>query len=137
MCLIRNCLKYRENEGCFEKNQAWISKFLLKDIINQCKNDTSCKKSKKHYVEFINSDGGITVDTEKIMMFNNLEEKSTSFVSEPASVMRSLLTIAPFVSGKNHNLLPTKSRSHFSRQIRKRADHRLSGITPHFRSAEA
>lgn len=45
MCLIRKCLKYRENEGCFEKNQAWISKFLLKDIINQCKNDTSCKKS--------------------------------------------------------------------------------------------
>ena len=75
MCLIRKCLKYRENEGCFEKNQAWISKFLLKDIINQCKNDTSCKKSKKHYVKFINSDGGITVDTERIMMFNNLEEK--------------------------------------------------------------
>ena len=137
MCLIRKRLKYRENEGCFEKNQAWISKFLLKDIINQCKNDTSCKKSKKHYVEFINSDGGITVDTEKIMMFNNLEEKNTSFVSEPASVMRSLLTIAPFVSGKYYNLLPTKSRSHFPRRIRKRADHRLSGITPHFRSAGA
>ena len=75
MCLIRKCLKYRENEGCFEKNLAWISKCLLKDIINQCKNDISCKKSKKHYVKFINSDGGSTVDTEKIMMFNNLEEK--------------------------------------------------------------